>query len=123
MAMPKQMRNSHHLRIEMVYDPDCPNVDRARAAIRGALEAIGAPVAWREWDRNDPSTPAALAVLGSPSVLVNGRDVGCDGGSMAQADANSCRIYQDDCGCICGAPSIELILRTIAENRGSEEIA
>ena len=41
-------------------------------------------------------------MLGSPSVLVNGEDVGCAGGSMAQADANSCRIYRDDCGCVCG---------------------
>lgn len=110
-------------RIELVYDPTCPNVDRARSAIRLALTTIGAPVAWREWDCTDASTPAALRHLGSPSVLVDGQDVGCGGGSMAQADANSCRIYRDDCGCICGAPSAELILRVL-ENRGaSEEIA
>ena len=121
--MTEKQTRSRRPRIEMVYDPDCPNVNRARAAIRGALAAIGAPIAWREWDCTDESTPAALRVMGSPSVLVDGRDVGCDGGTMAQAHANSCRIYPDDCGCICGAPSIELILRAIARIRLSEEIA
>ena len=114
---------SAHPRIEMVYDPTCPNVDRARAAIRGALGALGAPVAWREWDCTDPATPDNLRVLGSPSVLVNGVDVGCGGGTMATADANSCRIYSDDCGCICGAPSVDLILKAIAATRAREESA
>ena len=121
--MTNQTRRSAHPKIEMVYDPTCPNVDLARTAIRTALAAIGAPIAWREWDCTDPATPEALRVLGSPSVLVNGQDVGCGGGSMAQADANSCRIYRDDCGCICGAPSVELILKAIANGRASEEIA
>jgi hypothetical protein len=107
----------------MVFDPVCPNVELARAAIRMALRAIGAPVAWREWDCTDDATPEALRVLGSPSVLVNGEDVGCGGGSMAQADANSCRIYRDDCGCIGGAPSVELILKAIANGRQEQEIA
>ena len=105
-------------RIELVYDSECPNVGRARTAIRDALTAIGAPIVWREWDRNDSNIPTALCGLGSPSVLVNGKDVGCDGGSMAQANANSCRIYVDGCGCICGAPSVQLILTTIAATRG-----
>lgn len=122
--MADRVRPSPHPRIELVYDPTCPNVDRARAAIRRALASIGAPVAWREWDCTEPSTPPAFRVLGSPSVLVNGQDVGCGTGTMAQADANSCRIYQDDCGCICGAPSMELILAAIARSRvADEEIA
>lgn len=121
--MPNQTRSPAHPKIEMVYDPTCPNVDRARAAIRAALAAIGAPIAWREWDCTDAATPESLRALGSPSVLVNGQDVGCGGGSMAQADANSCRIYRDDCGCICGAPSVELILKAIANTSAAEEIA
>lgn len=111
------------LRIELVYDPTCPNVQRARDAIRGALVALGAPLAWHEWVRDDPATPAGLRDLGSPSVLVNGQDVGCDGGSIATAGANACRIYADDCGCICGALSVELILRTVVHQRAYLERA
>ncbi len=97
-------------RIELVYDPDCPNVDRARSAIRRALRSVGAAANWQEWRRDSAETPQALRGLGSPSVLVNGHDVGCDEGQSAEANANSCRIYTDECGCICGAPSTELVL-------------
>lgn len=96
-------------RIEMIYDPECPNVDAARAAIRGALASIGAPLIWREWDSTDTATPEHLRALGSPAVLVNGQDVR-DGPRTVAADANSCRIYRDECGCVSGAPSMELIL-------------
>jgi hypothetical protein len=99
--------------IELVYDTTCPNVDRARAAIRAALLSVGAPVEWEEWERGADATPAALRSLGSPSVLVNGRDVGCGERSTADADANSCRVYVDECGCLCGAPSAELIAKAL----------
>jgi len=107
------------LRIELVYEPTCPNVEQARDAIRKALAALGAPVARREWVRDDPATPPALRELASPTVVVNGQDVGGGGGSIA---ANACRIYADDCGCI-GAPSVELILRTVARQRSYPERA
>ena len=110
------------LRIELVYEPTCPNVEQARDAIGKALAVLGAPVAWREWVRDDPATPPALRELASPTVLVNGQDVGGGGGSIAAADANACRIYADDCGCI-GAPSVELILRTVARQRSYPERA
>lgn len=103
-------------RIEMIYDPECPNVDAARAAIRGALASIGAPLIWREWDSTDTATPKPLRGLGSPAVLVNGRDVG-DGPRPVAAEANSCRIYRDECGCVSGAPSVELVLSAIARTR------
>lgn len=111
---------NNQIRVELVYDPTCPNVDRAREAIRDALASVGAPLVWREWLREDPTTPVSLRSLGSPSVLVNGADAGCDGESPARADANSCRIYVDECGCICGAPSAQLILDVIARQASSD---
>lgn len=119
----RQWPPSRYPQIEMVYDPECPNVEGARTAIRDALSAIGAPLAWREWDCTDAHTPVALRTLGSPSILVNGHDVGCDSGSIVQADANSCRVYRDECGCICGAPSAKLILKAIASSRAAEGTA
>lgn len=99
-------------RVDLVFDPACPNVERARGAIRAALLAVGAPVRWTEWDRGGESTPAALRAFGSPTILVNGADVsGAD--EAAKADANSCRVYVDECGCICGAPSTQQIVSAI----------
>jgi hypothetical protein len=111
------------LRVELVYDPDCPNVERARSAIRAALMTVGAPAVWREWDRGDPATLNVLRSLGSPSVLVNGLDVGADGGVVAEASANSCRVYTDERGRVCGAPTARMILATIAAARRGQAIA
>jgi hypothetical protein len=111
------------LRVELVYDPDCPNVERARTAIRAALAKVGAPAVWREWDRGDPATLPVLRSLGSPSVLVNGLDVGADGGVVTESSANSCRVYTDPHGRLCGAPTAEMILMTIAAARRGQAIA
>lgn len=102
-------------RIELVYDRDCPNVDRARGAIREALGTLGVPPVWHEWDRQAEQTPEALRHFGSPTVLVNGRDIGCDENGEPEPDANSCRVYVDETGCLCGAPSARLILAAINE--------
>ena len=85
----------------------------ARGAIREALLAVGASIEWKEWERGVESTPAALRAFGSPTVLVNGTDVSDGGDEAAKADANSCRVYLDECGCVCGAPSAQQIANAI----------
>ncbi len=101
-------------RVELVIDSDCPNVNRARIAIRTALKSMGFPEEWQEWDRGSEVTPVHLRMLGSPSILVDGRDVGCSEGETAHADANSCRIYLDERGSICGTPSVQMIAQALA---------
>ena len=100
-------------RVELVFDPTCPNVDKARDAIRAALLTVSVPVEWKEWERGAESTPPALRAFGSPTVLVNGTDVSGGGDEAARADDNSCRVYIDECGCLCGAPSAEQIADAI----------
>lgn len=104
-------------RVELVFDSTCPNVDTARGAIRAALLAVGAPVEWKEWERGVESTPPALRAFGSPTVLVNGTDVSGGGDEAAKADANSCRVYMDECGCMCGAPSAQQIVNAISASQ------
>jgi mercuric ion transport protein len=99
--------------VELVYDSDCPNVERARAMIRTALGEVGAEVRWTEWDRADVATPEGLQHYGSPTVLVNGHDVGCDENEAAESDGQSCRVYMDESGCLCGVPSAKLIVSAI----------
>lgn len=105
-------------RIELVYDRDCPNVERARAMIHEALTTVNAPLLWTEWVRDAEGTPEMLRTFGSPTVLVNGRDVAYDGNGAISADAHNCRVYFDDSGCICGAPSARLIVAAIVDGRG-----
>jgi hypothetical protein len=61
--------------IELVYFRGCPHVEGARGALRTALQDLGLPIEWREWDQTRPGTPRHLLGHGSPTVLVGGRDV------------------------------------------------
>ena len=105
------MRRDHS--VELIYDRDCPNIARARTMLRAALEKLGAAPVWKEWDREDPATPAERRQYGSPTVLVDGQDVGCDEQGSAQVDGSACRVYPDEHGCLCGAPSAALIADAI----------
>ena len=102
--------------VELVYDADCPNIDLARAAIDTALREAGALPEWKEWDRSANETPSALRRYGSPTVLIDRRDVGKLGADEV-GEANSCRVYADECGCLRGAPTAQQIVAAITEAR------
>jgi hypothetical protein len=61
--------------VELVYFKGCPNADAARDHIRHALTEVGRPLEWVEWDLEDEATPERYHSYGSPTVLVDGRDV------------------------------------------------
>lgn len=100
-------------KIELVYDRDCPNVSGCRDALRLALTELGAPLLWGEWDRDSLDTPTAYRSFGSPTVLVNGRDVYAPTES-GKPEGNSCRIYVDDeSGSLSGTPSVRSIVNAL----------
>jgi mercuric ion transport protein len=75
--------------VELLFFPDCPNVDPARDQLRRALEAEALPESWTEHDVTAADAPRHLRGHGSPTILVNGRDVtGAEPGAGA-----SCRLY------------------------------
>lgn len=89
--------------IDLVYFDGCPNAERARENLRAALQASGRPVEWSEWDLTAEATPEELRQHGSPTVLVDGRDVT---GGGAEAVAMACRAD--------GAPSVDAIRERLA---------
>lgn len=91
------------MKVELVYFTGCPHVEAARRAIRDALSAAGLPPCWQEWNSDDAATPDALRGYGSPTVLVNGRDV-----APMQTDADCCRVYSNGKG-ILGTPEADVI--------------
>lgn len=101
--------------VELIYDLDCPNVPAARTALAQACAAVALPVRWREWNRADASTPAHARGYGSPSVLVDGRDVA----GMAPSDAPSCRIYADTAGAVRGVPPVAMIVAALKNRTAS----
>lgn len=99
--------------VDLIYDADCPNVEAARKQIRHALRKIGAVAQWQEWDRADPASPPYVRQYGSPTILVDGEDVG---GALPSDGADCCRIYRNETGQIQGIPPTETIASAL---RGS----
>jgi hypothetical protein len=95
--------------ITLLYDKDCPNVDLARDNLRRAMDALSLPAEWQEVDIADIRTPRRLKVLGSPAVLVNGKDLG---GSADNSGA-CCRLYEAADGGLLRAPGVEAIVGAI----------
>jgi mercuric ion transport protein len=90
-------------KIELVYFEGCPHAAEARARLRVALAELAAPIEWAEWDTDVATTPEPYRRYGSPTVLVNGKDVA--GGVEASGR-----------GCVVGgAPSVATIVGAIRE--------
>lgn len=91
-------------KIELIYFDGCPNAEAARVNLRQALETLGLQVRWQEWEQGDTAAPAHAREYGSPTVLVDGRDVTGVGAGVAAA---ACRAD--------GAPSIETIQAALSQ--------
>jgi hypothetical protein len=47
------------IKVERVYDPDCPKVDRARERLRPAIARRGQGLRWTEWRSDDSALPGS----------------------------------------------------------------
>jgi hypothetical protein len=63
------------MKVEFIYDPDCPNVAEARAHLLRAFAEAGISPRWVEWSRDSAEAPVYARAFGSPTLLVNGHDV------------------------------------------------
>ena len=72
--------------VELVYFEGCPHAEGARERLGEALERVGRPREWKEWEQGDPEIPEDYLSYGSPTVLVDGEPVG-DGGAAARGRA------------------------------------
>ena len=76
--------------VEFVYERSCPHVRDARARLIEAFRAAGLRPSWTEWEINEPATPERVRPLGSPTILVDGKDVS---GLPLEEVSSCCRIY------------------------------
>ena len=65
--------------VELIYDRDCPNVHEARTQLLHAFARAKVEARWQEWRADDDDSPARVRGYGSPTILVDGRDVADSG--------------------------------------------
>lgn len=102
-------------KIEFIHFKGCPNIDATRTNLMKALSEAKLPAKWTEWDRNDENAPSYVKNYGSPTILVDGKDVAGSSGE-SESDSECCRVYQTSDGVV-GTPSVDLILQAL--NQGS----
>jgi hypothetical protein len=106
-------------RVELIYDTDCPNVQRARKALLGGFNLAGLRPSWTEWDRKSSDSPGYARRYGSPTILVDGRDIG---GSTPGDGGASCRLYHNGSGAFGGAPSAEQVAEVLRGGHGQPSV-
>lgn len=100
------------MKVELIWDAECPNVRATRANLKQAFSAADIQADWQEWDRDDPEAPVYVQNYGSPTILIDGRDVAKLRASRF-ADGNCCRVYRESDGQLVGVPPTELILAAL----------
>lgn len=95
------------MQIELVYEKTCPNIEAARTQLLRAFSEAGITPRWQEWEVSTPEAPAHVHGYGSPTILVNGRDVS---GVMAEGDDYCCRVYSHGEHANKGVPAVDDIL-------------
>jgi mercuric ion transport protein len=100
----------HAVRIELIYEKTCPNIDIARNQLLRACGKVGVTPHWQEWEVSTPETPDYARRYGSPTILVNGQDVS---GEPPSDNNNCCRLYDQPDGGTRGAPALVDVVRAL----------
>jgi hypothetical protein len=106
-------------RVELIHAPDCPNVEDARRVLSAAFVEAGLEPSWSEWDRESPESPPHARRYGSPTILVDGRDVA---GVEPQDGSDCCRVYDDGSGGFKGVPSVERISAALRSSSAARRV-
>ena len=96
-------------KIELIYENTCPNIDAARQQIKLACNKLDIKPDWLEWEVSAADAPKHIHGYGSPTILVNGKDVS---GEMTAGDDYCCRVYANSPGNK-GVPIVNDIMQAI----------
>ncbi len=101
--------------VELIYDQTCPNFNKTRDNIDEAFNTTEMDVEFKEWERSAKDSPDYVRDYGSPTVLVDGKDVS---ETTPSDGAANCRIYVDSQGYPVGVPSVEIIVSALMKAKG-----
>lgn len=100
------------MKVELIYDADCPNVAQTRSLLIRAFTKTGVSARWREWDRAAPDSPEYARHYASPTILVDGSDVA---GLAPHAGAPACRVYAHGQGTLSRIPPIDVVCAALLD--------
>lgn len=98
--------------VQVLTVPNCPHAEPAAAVVREALDEAGlsdVPVTTVTVDTQDEAD--RLGFLGSPTILIDGRDPFPEAG---RAPALACRLYRHPAG-LSGVPPIHPIRQALRD--------
>lgn len=100
-------------RVELIYDTDCPNVEQARELLLRAFSEVNLRPVWREFSRKSPDSPPYANKYGSPTILIEGKDVAV---TNAISDADCCRLYVHEQG-YRGVPELSQVVQSLKHSQ------
>ncbi|MEV4196729.1 hypothetical protein AB0J32_00080 [Micromonospora globbae] len=101
--------------VQLLVVDDCPNAEGAAAVLRRALDEVGlAGVRFATRVVADQAEAEAVGFVGSPTVLIDGRDPFAGPG---QTVGLACRLYRDDGG-VSGVPPLAALRRALERAAG-----
>ena len=106
------------MKVELIYDADCPNVPATRSLLIKAFTQTGVSARWKEWDRNSAESPAYASSFGSPSILVDGQDIA---GVLPSTGTRACRVYSGSGGTLQTTPPLELICTALLKGEPAKQ--
>jgi glutaredoxin len=98
------------MRVQLLGSRGCPHVEETRRRLKECLQGVGIDVTFEELELDDDDAPRELRGWGSPTILVNGEDVG---GRLLPGQGASCRLYASGRG----APSAAEIDAALRRHR------
>ena len=96
--------------VEFIYEKNCPNVELTRSKLLQAFSKLNIKPHWQEWEINDNDAPAYVRRCGSPTILINGKDVD---ESSDSKNPLQCRLYAQSDNSISGVPPTDSIMNAI----------
>ncbi len=103
------------MRLELLYTPGCPNLQKVRDLLREILHSLGLNLSPREIEVSDPGQAEAEAFPGSPTIRLDGQDLEPE---SARTVASGCRIYKTGTG----VPDGQLLKFKIAQAAGLKTV-
>jgi len=100
------------MKIEVLYVAACPSHPAAVQLVKDVLRAEGVAADVREVLVTDESMARGLRFRGSPTILINGRDVAGEASSH-ESFGPSCRLYPGSTQI--GLPPVDLVRRAVLQ--------